>query len=262
MLKATVCEICNNSDLIKQEGFFVCRFCGTKYSLEEAKSLLVDVVVEESGSVRIDTSVKLEKALRNAHRARDDGNYNLAFTYYKEVLDIDPDHWAGVFYTTYYFIIGSSAGQIQSSAVSMSNCNASVIMLIKNNVSEPDEMKSAVHEVIDRTIYLSDSFHLEALREIELLHKLKMRDKRVQSYKKRMLEVCRTLYSLGDQVQEAFTDHEEITKLAVIAWKKGIEIDCKIFYLIDGRNNRNRKRLQNYANAIRKYEDTYRVPML
>jgi len=245
--------------LIKQEGFFVCRFCGTKYSLEEAKNLLVDVVVEETGSVRIDNSVKLEKALRNAHRARDDGNYNLAFSFYKEVLDIDPDNWAGVFYTTYYFIMHSSAGQIQSSAVSMSNCNATVITLIKNNANEPDEKESAVLEVIKRTIYLSDSFHLEALREIELLHKLKIRDKRVQSYKKRMLEVCRTLYSLGDHIQEAFPDFEDIKKLAVVAWKKGIEIDYKIYYLVDGRKNHNRKRLQNYANAIRQYENTYRI---
>jgi len=260
MLKATVCEICNNSDLIKQDGFFVCRYCGTKYSLEEAKNLLVDVVVEESGSVRIDTSVKLDKAMKNAHRARDDGNFDLAFTFYKEVLDIDPDNWAGIFYTTYLFLIRSSSGQIQTSAISMSNCNTSVIALIKSKVNETDEKKSAVLEVIYRTIYLSDSFHLEALREIELLHKLKIRDKRVQSYKKRMLEVCRTLYSLGEQVQEAFADLEEIKKLAVIAWKKGIEIDCKIYYLIDGRKSHNRKRLYVYANAIRKYETNYRLP--
>jgi len=37
------CEVCNGNDLIKQDGVFVCQYCGTKYSLEEIKKQLVEI---------------------------------------------------------------------------------------------------------------------------------------------------------------------------------------------------------------------------
>lgn len=36
-MKKLVCEMCGSSDLIKQDGLFVCQYCGAKYSVEEAK---------------------------------------------------------------------------------------------------------------------------------------------------------------------------------------------------------------------------------
>ena len=36
-MKQMVCEMCGGTDLIKQDGVFVCQTCGTKYSIEEAK---------------------------------------------------------------------------------------------------------------------------------------------------------------------------------------------------------------------------------
>ena len=39
---AMICEICGSTDLVKQDGFFVCQSCGTKYTVEEARKLLGD----------------------------------------------------------------------------------------------------------------------------------------------------------------------------------------------------------------------------
>ena len=36
-MKKLVCEMCGSSDMVKQDGMFVCQTCGVKYSLEEAK---------------------------------------------------------------------------------------------------------------------------------------------------------------------------------------------------------------------------------
>lgn len=49
-MKALVCEMCQSNDLIKQDGMYVCQHCGTKYSVEEAKKLMVDGPVDVSGS--------------------------------------------------------------------------------------------------------------------------------------------------------------------------------------------------------------------
>ena len=34
-----VCELCGNTNFVKEEGMFVCQGCGTKYSLEDARNL-------------------------------------------------------------------------------------------------------------------------------------------------------------------------------------------------------------------------------
>lgn len=36
-MKRLTCEMCGSTDLIKQDGAFVCQTCGCKYSIEEAK---------------------------------------------------------------------------------------------------------------------------------------------------------------------------------------------------------------------------------
>ena len=38
-MKQLTCEMCGSTELIKQDGFFVCQTCGTKYSVEEAKKM-------------------------------------------------------------------------------------------------------------------------------------------------------------------------------------------------------------------------------
>jgi len=41
-MKQLVCEMCGGNDLIKQDGVFVCQNCKTKYSVEEAKKMMVE----------------------------------------------------------------------------------------------------------------------------------------------------------------------------------------------------------------------------
>ena len=60
-LRALTCEMCGSTELIKQNGVFVCQACGTKYSLEEAKKMMVEGTVNVSGTVKIDMSDKLKR---------------------------------------------------------------------------------------------------------------------------------------------------------------------------------------------------------
>lgn len=39
-MKQLTCEMCGSTELVKQEGNFVCQNCGTKYSVEEAKKMM------------------------------------------------------------------------------------------------------------------------------------------------------------------------------------------------------------------------------
>ncbi len=42
-MKRIVCELCESTEFTKEEGFFICQGCGTKYSLKEAKSMMREV---------------------------------------------------------------------------------------------------------------------------------------------------------------------------------------------------------------------------
>lgn len=55
-MKQLTCEMCGSTELMKQDGVFVCQTCGTKYSVEEAKKMMVEGTVEVKGTVKVDNT--------------------------------------------------------------------------------------------------------------------------------------------------------------------------------------------------------------
>lgn len=53
-MKKICCELCGSNDFVKDGGMFVCQSCGTKYTLEEAKKLMIEGTVEVTGTVTVD----------------------------------------------------------------------------------------------------------------------------------------------------------------------------------------------------------------
>ena len=88
-MKQIRCEMCGNSDLIKQDGVFVCQFCGAKYTLEEAKKLLIEGVVDVSGSaVKIDDSERLVNYYQMAESAFASNNFRESESYCNKSLKV------------------------------------------------------------------------------------------------------------------------------------------------------------------------------
>lgn len=96
-MKAIKCELCGSNDIVKNDGFFVCQYCGTKYSLEEAKKMMIEGVVEVSGTVRIDDTKQIENYRKLASRAFKDKIYEEAYDYYDKILQLNPDDWEAVY---------------------------------------------------------------------------------------------------------------------------------------------------------------------
>lgn len=61
-MKQLTCEMCGSTDLIKEDGVFVCQSCGCKYSVEEAKRLMIEGTVDVQGTVKVDNSAILSKS--------------------------------------------------------------------------------------------------------------------------------------------------------------------------------------------------------
>lgn len=92
--------MCGSSDLLKDNGVFVCQCCGTKYSVEEAKKMMVAGKVDVSGStIKVDNTNRLMNLYALARRAVESRDWNAAHSYYKSILEEDPYSWEAVIFT-------------------------------------------------------------------------------------------------------------------------------------------------------------------
>lgn len=99
-MKSIVCEMCGANDIVKKEGLYVCQFCGTKYSVEDAKKMMIDGTVNVQGTVKIDKSETVQKNLMNARRTYADEDYEEAEKYYGIVREELPDNLEAMFFYT------------------------------------------------------------------------------------------------------------------------------------------------------------------
>ena len=95
-MKQLTCEMCGSTDLIKQDGVFVCQSCGIKYSVEEAKKMMVEGTVEVQGTVQIDNSNMIEQWMTLAQTAENVGNCAEAYGYYTKVIEQDSTNWRAI----------------------------------------------------------------------------------------------------------------------------------------------------------------------
>ena len=112
-MKQLVCEMCGSTDLLKDGGVFVCQSCGCKYTVEEARKMMVEGVVEVQGTVSIDNTVdvqgtvqvdntaNVERYLANARRAKEKQDWEEVEKYYNMVEQNDPDNIEAIFYSAY-----------------------------------------------------------------------------------------------------------------------------------------------------------------
>jgi len=91
-MKALTCEMCGSTNLIKEDGVFVCQSCGTKYSVEEAKKMMVEGTVDVKGTVKVDKSNEIENLLKLAEEAIGSVNGEEAYSYANRALEIEPEN--------------------------------------------------------------------------------------------------------------------------------------------------------------------------
>lgn len=91
-MKALTCEMCGSTNLIKEDGVFVCQSCGTKYSVEEARKMMIEGTVSVAGTVTVDNSSSIGNYLVMAKNAAQAGNYAEAESYCNKIIEINPKH--------------------------------------------------------------------------------------------------------------------------------------------------------------------------
>ncbi len=156
-MKKLTCEMCGSNDLIKQDGVFVCQYCGTKYTVEEAKKMMIDGTVDVQGTVKVDVSDKVNNLYIVARRAKDAGDSESAAKYYEMITFENPRDWECLFYYNYFMACQTNLCDMENSITRLSNSLDDVFELIYESDKAPDEKWNIAQEIIIRIDTLSES---------------------------------------------------------------------------------------------------------
>ena len=256
-MKALTCEMCGSTNLIKEDGVFVCQSCGTKYSVEEAKKMMVEGTVDVMGTVKIDVSSELENLYEVARRAKDNNNSEQAEKYYDQILVKDPKSWEATFYTVYFKAMSCKIAEITSAATSISNCLSSVFNLIKDNVQEEGEdQRKAVQEIffccsdIASMLFNAAEHHY---KDIDL----QIRDNYTQEYCYNAFASSHIMYDYGDLLEMTFGD--KFGLIVASAWEEGMKLHQRYIKYLNDREG-NKKTILEYAEKVKKYNPEFKTP--
>ncbi|MBE5733378.1 MAG: hypothetical protein E7353_10210 [Clostridiales bacterium] len=154
-MKQLTCEMCGSTDLVKQDGFFVCQTCGCKYSVEEARKMMIEGTVEVQGTVRIDYSDAVTKLYSAARNAKESLDYETAIKHYEKISEQDPNSWEALFYLSTLRVHSIKNGEIESTALIIQNSLPKILQLIKEHVQDVNKQKDAVNEIVNECINVS-----------------------------------------------------------------------------------------------------------
>lgn len=224
-MKALVCELCAGNNIIKQDGYFVCQSCGTKYTLEEAKKMMIEGTVDIKGTVKVDTSDKIQNYYQIARRAKETGNNEEAGRYYDLILMEQPDSWEATFYTTYFSCMQTKNAGIGNAAIRMNNTVTSVLNMIEK-ITDIDKQIRAVEEVSAKALTIF-GFLYEAQNNFYHSIPVSQSFKYTESDTITLNNCCTAIYNLGDLVKAKFP---EKTYLATKIWTVGVTKERLLAY--------------------------------
>lgn len=222
-MKAIKCEMCGGLDFVKEEGLYVCQHCGAKYTVEEAKKLMVE------GTVKIDMSETTQKYLQLARRARETKDDVNAAKYYSLVAEENPDDWESVFYSTYFSCFHITNGEIGSAALLLKNKLETVGKMVF--ALEGEEKEKAALEVTNSLLTGSVALHAASENYFRSLPTLAKSTKVVQEYTQRTGIIGSIPLVWGNILYDNSESGSAIREKCFAIYKVGITIlESSIFY--------------------------------
>lgn len=254
-MKAISCEMCGSPDIVKQDGVFVCQHCGMKYSLEEAKKLMVSV----SGPIKIDISDELNNLYIVARRARKDKNSTAAQRFYDQIIMKDPNSWEANFYSVYFQCYNCKIAEIAASSKSIISTTKTVFSLIDVYVSDTAERRQALFDIVQSLMDLSYIMYMSSRQFFDELSFQDTKNRQELLYN--CFSSSEILYLCGDSLIDIFGDTFNL--YAVSAWKYAIDLDKSLldkYYFVD--INVIRQKVLFYVRKILVYEKDFKLKKL
>ena len=253
-MKALKCEMCGSNDVVKQEDLFVCQNCGTKYSVEAARKMMIEGTVEVKGSVKIDDSVELENLFNLARRYKNADDQENALKYYEMVLIKDPNSWEANFYVVYFRSVLIPVMDYYKLNNPVANCLDLTFSLIQERETDNEIIQQIISELYTRCTYMAT----------KLSHK-----NRVEN----AIAGAEILYCFGTVLEDKFGARYK--EYIVNSWKYGIQIHNNPYlasidddvqtkngtsFLLRKNYEEQKKIMDSYAEKIKKYDPSYVFP--
>lgn len=241
-MKPLVCEMCDSHDVVKQNGMFVCQHCGTKYSVEEAKKMMVE------GTVKIDNSDKHNNLYHLARRARLENDEVNAAKYYSLVLEDDPKNWEASFYSVYYSAIQTNIAGISSAAYRIAKCVPTTLLLIKESIKNTDDIRNAVAAVVGSVHDAATALFGGAMSHYKQFPNVSnANNEKIE----RVNSIIAMLFITGNTIEAMFGDDTKLcASTACECWKTG-------FTCYESCNMPAPSGAEEHIEKIRKYEPSY-----
>ena len=221
-MQKLVCEMCGSQDLQKQSGLYVCQSCGTKYSPEEAKKLLVEV------SVKVDETDHIQNLYKLARQARENGNNENAAKYYDQILPFCPDDWEATFFSVYY---RSACCVIRDIAPACNNVTNALSGVFKKIQSLPaSEKKAAVRTVANACTNIAQSMFNSALKH-HMSIDVSIMSKYNQELKQRLVSASWIAVTCANCIMTAFGKEPDIAQYVQIPAKMAIQYQSRQSYV-------------------------------
>lgn len=243
-MKRLTCEMCGSVDLVKQDGLFVCQACETKYSVEEARKMMIEGTVEVKGTVKVDDSDEIKKLFQAARNARETSDDATALRHYEAISAKVPDSWEALFYLVILKTNSIKNGEIGSAAVSVANSIDRVFELIDENVSDVKDKKAAVEEVVEQC-YITAKWLASASREFYntmtkgnglmaltgisgMISSVTSTNEAISEDQDRCFHIAKMMYACGNAVETYFgMEDEDFRTYAIFAWKMTLELNAE-----------------------------------
>ena len=166
-MKQLTCEICGSTDLLKQDGVFVCQSCGCKYSVEEAKKMMIEGVVEVTGTVKVDNNENVENYLQNARHAKNREDWEETQKYYSMVEQHQPNNVEANFYSAYgkvrTSLMDTDIYKREQAFKVLSNC----MPMIENNYDKEKDNESFIKQISTDIISLASNKYVYEKRIVQ-----------------------------------------------------------------------------------------------
>lgn len=263
-MKAIVCEMCGSHDMVKNDGYYICQSCGTKYSLEEAKKLMVEV----AGTVKVDRTSELNNLYQLARRARQIKNANDAYQNYNQIAAIDPQSWEAFFYSVYFQSVLTYKNDLINATQPLVNSIVPALQMIGRSVTDSNQKTSIINQISTDLFELANScakIHFDQIQEGRRQLKddpnpgraLEVWSKECDRLLASADSIFNILYAYGDGLLSVLGDSYK--QFAVEAWKSNVNSHAEnISYLL--KNETQMNKIIGYCNKIRQYEPSFQTP--
>lgn len=147
-MKALTCEMCGSTEIVRKDGLYVCQACGTKYSVEDAKKMMMEGTVKIDGPVKIDESESLSNLRTLAQRASEAKDWDRAHQYYEKILLLEPNDFDAYHNTQFYraFLVNQQNlfSELSSRLFVFKNAIPTLNKLLKENFDGQNVAQKAV----------------------------------------------------------------------------------------------------------------------